>query len=116
MTVTEKIMEFGPYRLDLGKRLLTRDAQPLILQPKTFELLVLLTGKDGEAVSKDELLQTLWPDTSVQEGSLNFQVSALRKGLGDPGAGWIEAVPKHGYRFTAPVAVNGGTQHAPPHW
>ena len=75
---------------------------------------MLLAGKAGEALSKDHLMQALWPDTSVQEASLTFQVSALRKALGEPGAHWIESVPKHGYRFTASVTPNGTPGQALP--
>ena len=114
MVNSGKILEFGPYRLDLGRWLLTRDAETVTLQPKTFELLVLLAGKGGEAISKDALMQALWPDTSVQEASLTFQVSTLRKALGAPGNHWIEAVPKHGYRFTAPVTSDRAPGQAPP--
>jgi Tol biopolymer transport system component/DNA-binding winged helix-turn-helix (wHTH) protein len=116
MSVSGKILEFGPYRLDIGRRLLTRDTHKVVLQPKTFELLVLLAEKGGEAFSKDDLMQALWPDTVVQEASITFQVSALRRALGEPGAHWIESVPKHGYRFTAPVTSNVKPEQPPPKW
>jgi Tol biopolymer transport system component/DNA-binding winged helix-turn-helix (wHTH) protein len=116
MVNSGEILEFGPYRLDLGRRLLTRDAQTVTLQPKTFELLVLLAGRQGEALSKDTLMEALWPDTSVQEASLTFQVSALRKALGEPAAHWIESVPKHGYRFATPVTSDRVPGQAPPRW
>src|SRR6185436_11532118 len=77
MSEVQQIVEFGPYRLDMGRRLLIRDLQPVILQPKTFDLLVLLVRRQGDAISKDELMDALWPDTSVQEASLTFQVSTL---------------------------------------
>jgi len=97
------LYEFGPFRLDLERRVFTRDDQVLPLAPKTFDLLVLLVQSPGRAFSKHELMNALWPDTFVEEANLSFQVSALRKALGADGARWIETVPKHGYRFSAEV-------------
>ena len=97
------LYEFGPFRLDLERRVFTRDDQVLPLAPKTFDLLVLLVQSPGRAFSKQELMNALWPDTFVEEANLSFQVSALRKALGADGARWIETVPKHGYRFSAEV-------------
>jgi Tol biopolymer transport system component len=76
------------------------------LAPKTFDLLLLLASNAGRTVSKQELMSALWPDTFVEDTNLSFQVSTLRRALGEAGAEWIEAVPKHGYRFAAVVAVN----------
>ena len=95
--------EFGPYRLDSAKRLLTRDGQPITLQPKGFDLLLLLVESQGRVLTKSHLMQALWPGMFVEEANLAFQISTLRKALGKEGAQWIETVPKHGYRFTAAV-------------
>ena len=97
---------FGTFRLDLARRVFTRDAQVLSLAPKTFDLLALLVRNPGRALSKRELMSALWPDTFVEEANLSFQISLLRKALGDDGARWIETVPKHGYRFTADVRAD----------
>jgi DNA-binding winged helix-turn-helix (wHTH) protein len=94
---------FGPFRLDLERRVLTRGHQALALPPKTFDLLVLLVQSPGRAFSKKELMNALWPDTFVEEANLSFQISVLRKALGEDGARWVETVPKHGYRFSAEV-------------
>src|SRR5206468_2984437 len=74
-----------------------------MLPPKSFDLLLLLVESGGRALSKGELMRTLWPDTFVEEANLSFQVSVLRKILGDDGPKWIETVPKHGYRFAGPT-------------
>jgi Tol biopolymer transport system component len=50
-------------------------------------------------------MAALWPDAEVEEGNLAFQISVLRKALGPEAAKWIETIPRHGYRFAAPVAV-----------
>ena len=97
------LYEFGNCALDTSKRLVTRDGEVLALPPKSFELLLLLLESGGRALSKSELMQALWPDSFVEEANLSFQVSALRKTLGEDGAKWIETLPKHGYRFNAVV-------------
>jgi Tol biopolymer transport system component/DNA-binding winged helix-turn-helix (wHTH) protein len=101
------LYEFGSFRLDAAKRLLTRAGESVTLAPKTFDLLVLLAESEGRALTKAELMQTLWPDTFVEEANLSFQMSALRKALGEEGTEWIETVPKHGYRFSAAVKRGG---------
>src|SRR5690348_5023007 len=97
---------FGSCTLDTGKRLLIRDEQPITLAPKTFDLLVVLIESGGRVLSKTELMQSLWPDTFVEETNLSFQISTLRKALGANGPKWIEIVPKHGYRFDGAVVVS----------
>ena len=108
-SATEVVYEFGPYRLDTGQRVLTRGHQRVSLAPKTFDLLVLLLRSPGRAFSKQELMTELWPNTFVEDANLSFQISTLRKALGD--AGWIESVPRHGYRLTGDVVVNASTPH-----
>ena len=96
------LYKFGPFRLDLERRLLSRAGQSLPLPPKTFELLLLLIQSPGRAFSKRELMSALWADTYVEEANLSFQISVLRKALGGDAA-WIETIPRHGYRFSADV-------------
>ncbi len=100
------LYEFGPCRLDAGQRLLTREHQRVALPPKTFDLLLLLVRNPGRAFSKHEPITALWPDTFVEDANLSFQISTLRKALGDGGSTWIETIPKHGYRFAADVVAN----------
>lgn len=104
---TKPRYEFGPYRLDSDKRLLLRDGRTLALQPKTFDLLLLLVESRGRTLSRGELMKALWSETFVEEANLSFQVSLLRRTLGDHGNEWIETVPKHGYRFNAVVSEVG---------
>jgi Tol biopolymer transport system component len=58
-------------------------------------------------------MQSLWPDTFVEEANLSYQISTLRKALGDDGARWIETVPKHGYRFAGELAPPKPEEAAP---
>ena len=96
---------FGAFTLDTEKRVLIRDGQPVTLAPKTFDLLVVLVESGGRALSKAELMQSLWPNTFVEEANLSFQISTLRKALGEDGPKWIETVQKHGYRFAGTVVA-----------
>ena len=97
--------EFGPFRLEPAEGLLLRNNQPIPLSPKAFETLIMLVQRSGHLVEKHELMKALWPDSFVEEGNLNHQVWTVRKALGDlqNGNGYIETVPKRGYRFTASV-------------
>jgi Tol biopolymer transport system component/DNA-binding winged helix-turn-helix (wHTH) protein len=104
----ERIYEFGPFRLDPSQRLLQRNGVAVGLTPKAFDLLIYMVEHKGRLVEKATLMAALWPDASVEEANLAFQVSALRKALGDDreDTKFIETVPTRGYRFIAPVVVN----------
>ena len=97
--------EFGPFSLDVGERLLRRDGVDVELTPSVFDTLVVLVERRGERVGKGELMDALWPESHVQEGSLTNNISTLRKTLGKmpDGESYIETIPKHGYRFVASV-------------
>jgi Tol biopolymer transport system component/DNA-binding winged helix-turn-helix (wHTH) protein len=104
---SKPVFEFGPYRLDAMERVLMRDGHPVPLAPKTFDLLMALVERHGHLVEKERLLQLVWPDAVVEESNLSYNVSILRKTLGDgEGARLIETVPKRGYRFVAPVRTS----------
>ena len=81
------LYEFGTFRLDTEGRVLTRGGVVVPVQPKTFELLLILVERPGHAFSKKELMAALWADTFVEEANLSFQISVLRKTLGDAGTG-----------------------------
>ena len=101
--------EFGPYSLDLSKRVLARDGETISLTPKATEILIMLVMKAGELVEKDELLREVWPDTFVEEANLSQNIFTLRRALGDERGDprYIETVTRRGYRFIAPVTTNG---------
>ena len=104
--------EFGPFQVDIAEHSLLRDGKPVSLTPKVFDLLRVLVQNNGRLVEKDELLKEVWPDSFVEEGNLNRNVSILRKVLGEDATGkpYIETVPKRGYRFVA--NVKGRTETA----
>jgi DNA-binding winged helix-turn-helix (wHTH) protein/TolB-like protein/Tfp pilus assembly protein PilF len=97
--------EFGPFRLNATERLLQRDADVVPLTPKLVDTLVILVEHRGHVLSKDELMESLWPDSFVEESSLTQNISLLRKALNDNGNSgqYIETIPKRGYRFVAEV-------------
>jgi DNA-binding winged helix-turn-helix (wHTH) protein/Tol biopolymer transport system component len=97
--------EFGPFRLDPAERLLLRGGRPVALTPKAFDLLAYLVERPGRLVDKQALMAVLWPDAVVEEANLAYNVSAVRKALGDgqEGEQFIQTVPTRGYRFVAPV-------------
>jgi len=96
---------FGPFHLDVRERRLSRGGEVIPLRLKVFDTLLLLVENAGRLVTKQELLDTLWPETTVEENNLNHNVSVLRKALGERATGqqYIETVPRVGYRFAAPV-------------
>jgi len=100
---------FGDFCLDAEQRALFRQGQLVALTPKSLETLLFLVERHGRIVDKQELLDAVWPGTFVEEGSLARNVSVLRKTLSgqDDGQSFIETIPKRGYRFVAPVTLNG---------
>jgi eukaryotic-like serine/threonine-protein kinase len=97
--------EFGPFVLDVGKRLLRRNGDPVPLAPKVLDTLLALIERRCEVVSKDHLLSRVWGDTVVEEGGLARNISLLRKTLGETPEDhrYIVTVPARGYRFVADV-------------
>lgn len=97
-------LDFGSFRVDLTKRVLLRSGEAVSLPPKAFEVLLVLLQRPGQIVSKDQLLQEVWPDTFVEEGNLTQTIFVLRRALGDSdGQALIITVPRQGYRFAATV-------------
>jgi DNA-binding winged helix-turn-helix (wHTH) protein/TolB-like protein/tetratricopeptide (TPR) repeat protein len=102
----EQAFAFGDFLLVPKERLLLSTGKPVPLTGKAFDLLVALVRRSGQLVTKDELMQEVWPNTFVEETNLTVNVSALRKVLEREGngRGVIQTVSGRGYRFVAPVA------------
>ena len=102
---TESFYEYGPFRLEPDEHRLTREGTPVSLPPKAFDLLVFLVQNQGSLVTKDQIMQAVWPESFVEESNLTVSISLLRKVLGEKAADlqYIETVPKKGYRFIASV-------------
>ncbi len=112
-------LRFGDLAFDSGRRTLFRGCQAVHLSPKAFQLLELLLAKRPNAVSKAEILGSVWPGVFVSEGSLKVVVGDLRKALGETpdGTAWIRTVFGYGYAFDGEVVeVPGkaptGSRHA----
>src|SRR5262245_61218323 len=91
---------FGRFELQPGERRLLDAGRPSRLGAHALDLLVVLVGRGGRLVTKDELLEQVWGKVIVEENTLQVHVSALRKILGQEA---IETVPGRGYRFTLPI-------------
>ncbi|OKO83735.1 hypothetical protein AC629_22365 [Bradyrhizobium sp. NAS80.1] len=100
---------FGPFRLDCRRRVLERDGTALPIYPRAFDALVTLLANRDALMSKANLLDRLWPDSTVGENSLARIVSDLRKLLGDHGDA-IVTVPRQGYRFDGAVRIEAPTE------
>src|SRR5581483_739980 len=98
---------FGPFELDSGSGELRRKGLKVRLRGRPIDILILLIGRRGELVSRDELRNQLWgADTFVDfDHGLNSAMNKLREALGDTGGNcrYIETVPRRGYRFIAPI-------------
>jgi TolB-like protein/DNA-binding winged helix-turn-helix (wHTH) protein/Flp pilus assembly protein TadD len=107
----KELYEFGPFALDPQERILWREGKPLAATPKVFDTLLFLVRNQGRVLTKDELLQELWPGTFVEEVNLAVNISTLRKLLGEnPQDGrYIVTVSGRGYRFVAEVRETGLT-------
>lgn len=99
------VYSFGPFHINSTTRILTRAGQPVPLTPRALELLLVLLERQGAIVSKDELLQRVWPDLLVEENSIYQNVAAVRRALGEkPGENrFVVTVPGRGYSFVAPL-------------
>ncbi len=114
--IKARCYSFKNFTLDLERRVLLRDGEPVPLTPKAFDTLALLVRRSGRVVGKDELLEEIWADAFVEESTIAQNVFTLRKALGQNHTDnqFIETVPKHGYRFIADVeAVEGATNGKP---
>jgi DNA-binding winged helix-turn-helix (wHTH) protein len=106
------VYRFGPFQLDVGARELRRGSDEITLQPQVFALLSYLIEHRDRVVDKAELLQRLWPDAVVLEGSLQRSVSQARAALDDEDHDFIRTFSRHGYRFVAPVEESAPTPAA----
>jgi TolB-like protein/tetratricopeptide (TPR) repeat protein len=97
---------FGPFTLDLRRRVLLRDGQTVALRSRSLDILSVLLEARGNLVTKDELMARVWPGAIVEENALQVHVSALRKALGEDAGGkrYIVTIPGRGYRFVADSA------------
>ena len=93
-------ISFGRWRLSPARRRLLADGDPVVLGSRAFDILLALIEQRGSLVTKDALMRRVWPGTITEDNSLQAQISALRKALGQDAAGLIATIPGRGYCFT----------------
>jgi predicted ATPase len=108
-------LSFGPFNLVASERLLTKNGVPVDLGARALDILVALISTPNEVVTKKDLMARVWPDVTVEEGSLRFHMTSLRKALGDgkDGARYITTLAGRGYCFVAPLS-RASRQHEAP--
>jgi TolB-like protein len=110
--MNERIVRFESYELDVRARELRRGDERIRLQAQPFEILVTMLQRPGDVVTREELVERLWPNgTFVDfEHSLNAAVKRLRAALGDNADApqFVETLPRRGYRFIASFEGDGG--------
>ncbi len=96
---------FDGFRIDIAERVLLFETRVLSLTPKAFDTLLVLVENNGHMLTKEELMERIWPDAFVEENNLVQHISAIRKALSEAGSNrkFIETVPRRGYRFLADV-------------
>src|SRR5687768_18612749 len=101
---------FDRFLLDPRDRRLSRDDVPVEVNGRYLDALILMVRDAGRLVSKDRFLDEVWRGVPVTDEALTQCIKTLRRVLGDDAARprFIETVPKHGYRFIAPVETHTG--------
>src|SRR5258708_10092995 len=107
-------LRFGPFELSIGERVLRRDGQVLPLGGRALDILIYLAERPGEVIAKQELIDHVWPDVTVEEGSLRVHVAAIRKALGDGQFGnrYIANIKARGYSFVGTVVPLAGSRES----
>lgn len=98
-------LTFAGYRFDAARRELLHQGELVAMQPQVFDLLAYLIEHRDRVVGKDELLDALWPDSVVSEGSLQRNISLVRAALDRTPGDLIRTYPRRGYRFVAETSA-----------
>src|ERR1700754_2544828 len=107
-------LQFGPFELSSRQRVLRRDRVVLPLGSRALDILIYLAERPGEVIAKQELMDHVWSDVTVEEGSLRVHVAAIRKALGDGQFGnrYIANIKGRGYSFVGTVvSLAGNTEN-----
>jgi predicted ATPase/DNA-binding winged helix-turn-helix (wHTH) protein len=109
--VVHRKLRFGPFELSIGERVLRHDGQMLPLGDRALDILIYLAERPGEVIAKQELIDHVWSDVTVEEGSLRVHVAAIRKALGDGQFGnrYIANIKGRGYSFVGTVVPFAGS-------
>jgi predicted ATPase/DNA-binding winged helix-turn-helix (wHTH) protein len=112
--VVRRKLGFGPFELSIAERVLRRDGQVLPLGDRALDILIYLVNRPGEIIAKQALIDHVWSDVTVEEGSLRVNVAAIRKALGDGQFGnrYIANVKGRGYSFVGTVVPLTGNSES----
>src|SRR5437763_11587925 len=108
---TPTLIEFGRFSVLLHRRELLAEGLALDLGGRAFDVLMALIGSSGAVVSKDTLMNRVWPDRIVEENSLEAQISALRRAFGAD-RDLIRTVAGRGYQFTGAIRTVAASPNA----
>src|ERR1700730_13014158 len=106
-------LKFGRFQVLPHRREFFAEGVPVAVGSRAFDVLMVLIEAGGELVTKDDILSRVWPGMVVEEHSLQFHISALRKVLGED-RGFIKTISGRGYRFVAEITAAAGEQEAVP--
>src|SRR4249919_2868594 len=115
---TSQVIRFATFEVDLQAQELRRAGLRLKLSGQPFQVLAILLEQPGVVVTREELQKRLWPDTFVDvDHNLNTAINKIREALGDSSESprFVETLPRRGYRFIAPITVNGTAAAAVEH-
>ena len=107
---TSQVIRFATFEVDLQAGELRKGGLRLKLSGQPFQVLAILLEQPGVVVTREELQKRLWPDTFVDvDHNLNTAINKIREALGDSAENprFVETLPRRGYRFIAPITVNG---------
>jgi TolB-like protein/DNA-binding winged helix-turn-helix (wHTH) protein len=102
--IAHKIFRFEGFTLDVMRRSLRHGDRDVDLRPKSFDVLRCLVEQAGQLVTKDELIESVWPNVVVTDESLTRCVSDVRLALGDSDQRIVKTIPRRGYLLAAPVS------------
>src|ERR1700694_2193626 len=108
--VVHRKLRFGPFELSIGERVLRRDGRVLPLGDRALDILTYLADRPGVVIEKQKLIDHVWSDVTVEEGSLRVHIAAIRKALGDGQFGnrYIANIKGRGYSFVGTVVPLAG--------
>jgi len=115
MNTIDPTYRFGRFWFDARRGDLQRDGAPLAAGGQALDVLAVLLARPGHLVTKQEIMDAVWPDLAADEGNIPVQIHRLRQLLDDQAKPhrWIITVPGRGYRFAGEVQSSSGTAPQP---
>jgi len=101
------VYKFGVWELDLARRELRLNGVPTELGSRAFEIVEVLVRSAGELIDKYDLMNRVWPGATVEENTLQAQISAIRRALG-PDRGLLKTIAGRGYRLMGDWKIQQG--------